>query len=71
MQKPYEAPFEYDPEGQIVWDKNRMWSLTIRGWGALTGVAGGTALSEDEAARIQDEFGERVVRLLNEDSANA
>lgn len=38
--------------------------LRIRGWGYLTGV-GGLRLSEDEAIRIQNEFGDYIIKQLN------
>lgn len=38
--------------------------LRIRGWGYLTGV-GGLHLSEDEAIRIQNEFGDYIIKQLN------
>lgn len=38
--------------------------LCIRGWGYLIGI-GGLHLSQEEAARIQDEFGDYIVERLN------
>ena len=38
--------------------------LRIRGWGHLTGV-GGLHLSNEEAIKIQDEFGEYITNKLN------
>lgn len=38
--------------------------LRIRGWGYLTGV-GGLHLSQEEAIKIQDEFGDYIVEQLN------
>ena len=38
--------------------------LLIRGWGYLTGP-GGLHLSQEEAIRIQDEFGDYIVEQLN------
>jgi hypothetical protein len=38
--------------------------LLIRGWGYLTGI-GGLHLSQEEAAKIQDEFGDYIVEQLN------
>lgn len=40
--------------------------LRIRGWGFLTGV-GGLHLSQEEAIKIQDEFGNYIVKQLNGD----
>jgi len=69
-ENPYEPPFKLDCQGGIIWDKNDMWSLTInpeemiiRGWGHLVGIPHG--LPADVAARVQDAFGAKVVRLLN------
>jgi hypothetical protein len=42
--------------------------LRIRGWGYLTGV-GGLHLSEDKAINIQNEFGDYIVKQLNDNSA--
>lgn len=36
----------------------------IRGWGRLTGT-GGLRLSPEEAAKLQDDFGEYIVNKLN------
>ena len=38
--------------------------LDIRGWGHLTG-GGGHNLPAEQAAKIQDEIGEHIARLLN------
>lgn len=38
--------------------------LRIRGWGYLTGT-GGLHLSEEEAIKIQDEFGDYIIEQLN------
>lgn len=38
--------------------------LRIRGWGHLTGT-GGLHLPDEEAIRIQDEFGDYIVEQLN------
>lgn len=39
--------------------------LVVRGWGMLTGV-GGYNLPYEEAARIQDEFTEHILKCLND-----
>jgi hypothetical protein len=39
--------------------------LTVRGWGMLTGV-GAYNLPSDEAAKIQDDFGQYITNKLNE-----
>lgn len=41
--------------------------LRIRGWGYLTGP-GGLHLSSEEAVKIQDEFGDYIVKQLNDSS---
>ena len=38
--------------------------LIIRGWGYLTGI-GGLHLPQEEAIKIQDEFGDYIVEQLN------
>ncbi|MCP4254994.1 MAG: hypothetical protein GY775_16630 [Candidatus Scalindua sp.] len=38
--------------------------LWIRAWGRMTGIAG-LNLSENEASKIQDDFGEWIVTTLN------
>ena len=38
--------------------------LIIRGWGYLTGI-GGLHLSEEEAIKIQNDFGDYIVEQLN------
>ena len=38
--------------------------IRIRGWGYLTGI-GGLHLSEEEAIRIQNEFGDYIIKQLN------
>ena len=43
--------------------------LCIRGWGYLTGV-GGLHLSQEEAIKIQDEFGDYIVEQLNKNHEN-
>lgn len=40
--------------------------LRIRGWGYLTGT-GGLHLPDKEAIKIQDEFGDYIVKQLNGD----
>lgn len=48
-------------DGEILSDGTPI--MCVRGWGHLIG-AGGLYLPEEEAARIQDEFGEWVVKRL-------
>ena len=39
--------------------------MLIRGWGHLTGI-GGLHLSESAAAKIQDDFGQYIINILND-----
>lgn len=48
----------------MIWDANGERAMDVRGWGRLTGK-GALGLSDDDAAKIQDDFGESVVRVLN------
>lgn len=41
--------------------------LRVRGWGYLTGI-GGLHLSQEEAIKIQDEFGDYIVEQLNKNT---
>ena len=43
--------------------------LLIRGWGYLTGI-GGLHLSSEEASKIQDDFGDYIVKQLNKNNEN-
>lgn len=63
-QRHWKAPFRYDAEGAMIWDASGEQALDVRGWGRLTGK-GALGLSGAEALRIQDDFGESVVRILN------
>jgi hypothetical protein len=65
-ENPFQAPFKYDSYGCIIWDANGMWCLDIRGTGHLTGTCS-MNLPPEEAEKLQDTFGELVVKLLNED----
>jgi len=61
-----ELPVEYDPMGTCIWDANGSKVLDLRGWGRLTGQGcGGLKMPHDEAAEIQDAFGERLAALIN------
>ena len=64
----FKAPFEYDESCTRIVDANGMWCLDIRGWGHLTG-GGALNLSQEVAMKLQDDFGKRVVRLLNEEAS--
>lgn len=43
--------------------------LLIRSWGYLTGI-GGLHLSQEEAIKIQEEFGDYIVEQLNKNHEN-
>ena len=57
----FRAPFKHI-YGKIF-DANNAPVLDVRGWGYLTGN-GCLGLPEDEAAEIQDRFGNQVAELL-------
>ena len=56
---PFECVFTkiVDANGNLLCD--------VRGWGRLTG-GGAMRLSDDEAAKIQDEYGEHIAKVLTE-----
>lgn len=58
-------PLKYE-NGYIFIQKNDKWYkiIVLRGWGYLIG-AGGLNLSAEEAAKIQDDFGNWIVNTLN------
>jgi len=58
-------PVRYDEHGQMIWGADDSRILDLRGWGGLTGV-GGHNLPEDEAAKIQDQRGQRLMEIINE-----
>lgn len=58
----FDHKFYYNNYGEILYDGNQI--ITIRGWGYLTGV-GGLNLSDEEACKIQDEFGKYIIDKLN------
>ena len=58
-----DAEFEYRQRDQMVLADGEE-VISIRGYGYLTGV-GGLKLPHDEAAKIQDEFGQYIVDKLN------
>ena len=55
-------------EGNIIFkvnlDGNKIPILRVRGWSYLTGI-GGLHLSQKEATKIQNEFGDYIVEQLN------
>lgn len=44
--------------------KKKKHIILIRGWGYLTGI-GGLHLSESDAVKIQDDFGQYIINTLN------
>lgn len=60
-----EHPLKYE-DGYISICKEDKWFkiMLIRGWGYLIGT-GGLNLSADKAAKIQDDFGNWIVKTLN------
>ena len=60
--------YKFYQEGIEIYSDNPIFEgepvLLIRGWGYLTGV-GGLHLPQEEAIRIQDEFGDYIVEQLN------
>lgn len=67
LKEVFRAPFTYDGHGTCIWDAETNKVLDIRGWGYLTGKgAAALGLSDVEASRLQDEIGNTVARLLNE-----
>lgn len=55
---------KYDPSGQVSIDGIKV--ILIRGWGHLTG-GGALNLPYREAAKIQDDFGEWIVKKLKQE----
>lgn len=66
--KQHQFKHKFYREGIEIYSNNPIFNekpiLRIRGWGHLTGI-GGLHLSEAEAIRIQDEFGDYIVEQLN------
>ena len=60
--------YKFYQEGIEIYSDNPIFEgepvLLIRGWGYLTGP-GGLHLPQEEAIRIQDEFGDYIVEQLN------
>ena len=53
-----EPPFKYDSYGQKIWSDNGNLALDVRGWGVFQYKKNNTEL--------QDQFGEFVVKALND-----
>ena len=68
--KQHQFKYKFYREGIEIYSENPIFKrepvLLIRGWGYLTGI-GGLHLSEKEAIKIQDEFGDYIVKQLNGD----
>ena len=66
--KQHQFKHKFYREGIEIYSDNPVFNeksiLHIRGWSHLTGI-GGLHLSEEEAIRIQDEFGDYIVEQLN------
>ena len=66
--KQHQFKYKFYREGIEIHSENPIFKgepvLLIRGWGYLTGI-GGLHLSQEEAIRIQDEFGDYIVEQLN------
>lgn len=64
-QKPLHNNNQFYRDGVLIYHKDiQKPILRIRGWGYLTGT-GGLHLSQEEAIKIQDEFGDYIVEQLN------
>ena len=60
------CPFKYDNMGAFIIDSDCNKVLDLRGWGYLTGKgAGALGLTEEDAAKVMDQFGKWVVMRLN------
>lgn len=66
--KQHQFKYKFYRKDSYIFSENPIFKeepvLSIRGWGYLTGP-GGLHLSEEEAIRIQDEFGDYIVEQLN------
>lgn len=60
----FKPPFKYGSEGQAIYDTDGNMALQVRGWGHLTGT-GAHAFPYEEAAKLQDEFGQWVADAMN------
>lgn len=68
--KQHQFKYKFYRDGIEIYSENPKFNgkpiLMIRGWGYLTGI-GGLHLSQEEAIKIQDEFGDYIVEQLNKD----
>ena len=65
--KQHQFKYKFYQEGIEIYSDNPTFKgpiLRIRGWGYLTGI-GGLHLSQEEAIKIQNEFGDYIVEQLN------
>ena len=56
----FKFPLKYDDYGQSILDKNNSKVLDIRGWGHIQYL-------DEEPEKIQDDIGEYICQLINED----
>ena len=65
--KQHQFKHKFYREGIEIYSDNSIFKrpiLRIRGWGYLTGI-GRLHLSQEEAVKIQDDFGDYIVEQLN------
>jgi hypothetical protein len=66
--KQFQFKYKFYREGIEIHSENPIFKgkpvLLIRGWGYLTGI-GGLHLPQEEAIKIQDDFGDYIVEQLN------
>jgi hypothetical protein len=71
--KQHQFKYKFYREGIEIYSENPIFNgkpvLCIRGWGYLTGI-GGLHLPQEEAIKIQDEFGDYIVEQLNKNYEN-
>ena len=71
--KQHQFKYKFYREGIEIYSENPVFNeepvLLIRGWGYLTGP-GGLHLPQEEAIRIQDEFGDYIIEQLNKNHEN-
>jgi hypothetical protein len=70
--KQHQFKHKFYREGIEIYSDNPIFKgpiLRIRGWGYLTGI-GGLHLPQEEAIKIQDEFGDYIVEQLNKNHEN-
>lgn len=71
--KQHRFKYKFYREGIEIHSENPIFKgepvLLIRGWGYLTGI-GGLHLPQEEAIKIQDEFGDYIVEQLNKNHEN-